>query len=249
MHRALLTLLVLAWAPLPASAQGTASPDPSVIVVHGEAALKRAPGRAFLTISTEVRDGKAANARRKSAEGMTEIRATLGALQLPADAVRTSGFSLQPMFDYRRSVRDYIVVHQIEVRIDNLDQLADVVDAANTPKGVAITIGSPRYELPDREAAENEAVRAAVQNAMARAKAIASGSGQTLGPILRIQQGSVGISVQPPPVFRAQPGSFGMSDLAGRGGGGGGGGTVPETPLTPGEIEIRATVTVTIRLG
>ncbi len=229
-----------------ASAQQT-PPGPPVIVSNGEAVLKRTADRAFLTLAAEVRDGKAANARKKSAEGMTEIRAAIISAGVPDSAIRTTGYSLQPEYDYsggRPNVRNYVVRNQVEIRIDEIDKLADVIDAANLPKNIAVTIGSPRYELKDREAAELEATRLAVQNAMARARALAAGAGQTLGPVQRIEQGSVHL-VMPQPMYRTQMGVAGVAR--------GGGATMaepapPETPITPGDLEIRANVTVTVAI-
>jgi uncharacterized protein YggE len=233
-----------------AFAQASNPPDVPVVVAQGEALLKRMPDRAFLTIATEVRDGKAANARKKSAEAMTEIRAAVGTVGIAESAIRTSGFSLQPEMECsggKPSVRNYVVRNQIEIRIDDLDKLADVIDAANTPKNVAITVGSPRYELKDKDAAEVEALRMAVQTAMARAKTMAAGAGQSLGAVQRIQQGGVSVSMPGQPTFRV---AGGLPAGAGRGGGGGVVAAEPviETPITPGELEIRANVTVTVQI-
>ncbi len=139
----------------------------------------------------------------------------------------------------RPSVRNYVVRNQIEVRVDDLDKLGDVIDAANSPKNVVITIGSPRYDLKNREAAELEASSLAVKSAMARARALAAGAGQTLGPVLKIQQGTIGMAPPPQPMFRTQ--------TAVTGGRGGGAETI-ETPITPGELEIRASVTLTVAI-
>jgi uncharacterized protein YggE len=249
------TLAVLfACAPSLAWAQSS-TPGPPVIVASGEAVLKRTADRAFLTIGTEVRDGKAVNARKKSAEGMTEIRAAIVAAGVPESAIRTTGYSLQPEFEYsggfsgnRPSVRNYVVRNQVELRIDDIDKLADVIDAANMPKNIAVTIGSPRYELKDRDGAELEATRMAVQNAMARAKALAAGAGQALGPVQRIEQGGVHVII-PQPMYRTQMGIAGPA-RAGRGGADApmAEPAPPETPITPGELEIRAHVTVTIAI-
>jgi uncharacterized protein YggE len=244
-----LTALVVASLPIDALAQSPTPPGPPAIVAHGEAVLKRVADRAFLNIGTEVRDGKAVNARKKSAEGMTEIRAAIVAAGVPESAIRTTGFSLQPEFEYsggRPSVRNYVVRNQIELRIDEIDKLADVIDAANMPRNIAVTIGSPRYELKDRDAAELEATRLAVQNAMARAKALAAGAGQALGSVQRIEQGGVHMIV-PQPMYRAQ---MGVAGGAARGGAGApmAEPAPPETPITPGEIEIRANATVTIAI-
>jgi hypothetical protein len=246
MRRTTLAAILVVCVPGLASAQ-SAPVGPPVIVANGEAVLKRTADRALLTVATEVRDGKAANARKKSAEGMTEIRAAIVAAGVPESAMRTTGFSLQPEFEYsggRPSVRNYVVRNQIEIRIDEIDKLADAIDAANMPKNIAVTIGSPRYELKDREGAELEATRLAVQNAMARAKALAAGAGLTLGPVQRIEQGSVHM-VMPQPMYRAQ---MGVASARGAGGSTMAEPAPPETPITPGDLEVRANVTVTVAI-
>ena len=142
-------------------------------------------------------------------------------------------------------VRRYVVRNQIEVRIDDLDRLADVIDAANTAKNVALTIASPRLELKSLETVELDAARAAVRAAMARAQAMAAGAGQSLGPIVRIEQGQVLVSAPAPP----PPPRAGLADARGAGGGRGGAGeTFVDTPITPGELEVRAHATVTVAI-
>lgn len=240
--------VLLVVSPLSAAAQSP-PPEPPVVVAQADATLRKAPDLARVTVATEVRDGKAAEARRKSAEAMTAVQAAIKAVGLAPDAIQTSGFSLTPEMVYsggKPSVKNYVVRNQIEVRVDDLDKLADVIDAANSPKNVIITVGNPRFALKAGEAAELEAVGAAVRTARARAQAMATGVGQTLGPVLKIQQGEVYITSQtPPPTFRIALGS------SARAGGGDAGMTEPvptETPITPGELEIHAQVTLTIAI-
>jgi len=223
----------------------TPASEPPVVVASGDATVRRAPDRAWITVTTEVRDGKAAEARRKNAEAMTAVQAALKTAGVSGDAIRTTGFTLQPEMEYsggRPSVRNYVVRNQAEVRVDDLDKLADVIDAANSTKNVAITISNPRYELKDREVVELEAVRAAVAVAMARARAMADGAGQAIVGIVRIQQGGVAVVNLQSQYPRA-------AGAAGRGGGAGDfNANAPasvETPITPGDLEIRASVTVT----
>jgi uncharacterized protein len=252
MPRALSTLtlpVLLIVSTLPVAAQSPSPPDPPAVVAQADATLRKAPDLVRVSVATEVRDGKAAEARRKSADAMTAVQAAIKAVGLAPDAIQTSGFSLTPEMEYsggKPSVKNYVVRNQIDVRVDDLDKLADVIDAANSPKNVIITVGNPRFELKAREAAELEAVAAAVRTARARAQAMATGAGQTLGPVLKIQQGQVYVTSPASPTFRA-----GMP-LAARGGGGDASMTEPvrtETPITPGELEIHAQVTLTIAIG
>jgi uncharacterized protein len=247
MPRLPLASLLIVVVPVQAVQAQTAA-EPSVVVAQAEAIVRRAPDRAWITIATEVREGKATDARQKSAEAMSAVHAALQSVGLPADAVRTTNYSLVPEMGYgytgNPGVRRYVVRSQIEVRVDDLTRLADVIDAANTAKNVALTISNPRLELANREKVELEAARAAVQAAMARAEAMAAGAGRGLGSIVRIQQGPVSVVLPaPPPTPRT-----GSSDA--RGGGGAAPAAPPpiDTPITPGELEVRAQATVTVAI-
>ena len=127
--------------------------------------------------------------------------------------------------------RGYVVRNQIEVRVDQLDRLGDVIDAANTVKGTGLSIVGPRFALRDEEAAENEALRMAVQAAMARAESIAAGARRTLGPIQRIEEN---VMSRPEPMMMRQTMQANASAV--------------ETPITPGEIEVRAQVILTVEI-
>ncbi|HYN05921.1 MAG TPA: SIMPL domain-containing protein [Vicinamibacterales bacterium] len=78
----------------------TAAPEASVVIAQGEAIARRAADRAWITIATEVREGKATDARRKSAEAMAAVQTALASVGLPADVIRTTGYSLQPEMGY-----------------------------------------------------------------------------------------------------------------------------------------------------
>ncbi len=226
-----LVLVVAWWMCGPAFAQDAGDlSKPPVIVTHGQASLKRAPDQAWVSIAAESRATAPAEAQRLNAEAMQAVNAALSRAGLATDATRTTGYSLQPDMEYtngRGRVRGYIARNQIEVRVDDLKKLGAVLDAAGTSG--ATSLAGLRFDLTDRATAEREALRLAVQDALARARAIASGAGATLGPIVRIDE-------------QAEPGSPGiyMAKLATAG--------APETPVSPGELEIRAQVTLTVSI-
>jgi hypothetical protein len=131
-------------------------------------------------------------------------------------------------------MKGYLVRNSIEVRVDDLDKLPAVLEAANAQKSTTLTIAGPRFDLKNMEAARDEALRQAVESAMARAGAIAAGARRTLGMILRVDDES---APQPPvgpvPLMRAAGATMAAA---------------PETPINPGEIDIRASVTVTVEI-
>ncbi len=217
-------------------AQASVASAPGV-VSRGEGVIKRAPDRAWLSVSTEVRDGKAPDARTRSAQIVTTLTAALKGVGLADDAIRTTGYSLTPEMDWnngRGTVRGYVVRNTLEVRVDDLDKLSDVIDTANSPKNAALSINGPRFDLKNLVAAEQEAVKAAVESAMRRAEAMAAGARRSLGPIIRVELEHVSPSTPGPRPMMAERAM--MSDKA------------VETPITPGEIEIRASVVVTVAI-
>jgi uncharacterized protein YggE len=119
---------------------------------------------------------------------MKSVQSALAKVGLTADAIRTTGYSLQPDMEYvngRGRVKGYVVRNQIEVRVDDLQKLGAVIDAAGGSG--ATSMSGLRFDLKDRAAAEREALTLAVRDAMARARALASGAQVTLGEILRIE--------------------------------------------------------------
>jgi uncharacterized protein YggE len=235
MHRTIPIALAFLVAGLPAGAQAPTPPTP-VIVTQGEAVVKRAPDRAWITVATETRDPRAAEARRRNAEAMTAVQATLKGAGVPANAIRTTGFAISPEFDYndgRSILRGYVVRNQVEVRVDNLDRLSEILDAVNVSRNVAISVSGPRFDLKDERDARHEALVAAVEDAMARARALAAGAKRALGPVIRIDEQSVGSPPPPPMAFR-------MGAVASE---------AAPTPVTPGDIEIQARVSLTVELA
>lgn len=232
MKRVLIGLAVVLLSARAALAQ---MPPIPAIVAQGEATLKRAPDRAWITLATEARDTQAAVARTRNAEAMTAAQNALKGAGVAADAIRTTAVSLTPEFDWnngKSTLRGYVARNQVEVRVDNLDRLPAVLDAVNGPKNVALSVTGPIFDLKDESGVQNEALAAAVQDALLRAQAIATGARRSLGAILRIEDGNMRVSPkQPMPMFAQRAMSADVS-----------------TPVTPGEIEIRAQVSLTVEM-
>jgi uncharacterized protein YggE len=238
MNRVVLLVAIAALfgaAPAMAQMPGMSPPVPS-IVTQGEATLKRAPDRAWINVSTEARDPQAAPARSRNAEAMTALQAALKSAGVSADAIRTTQVSVTPEFQWnngKSTLRGYVARNQIEVRVDDLDKLSDILDAANSPKNVALSVTGPRFDLKNERAVQSEALSAAVQDALQRAQAIATGAKRSLGAIVRIEDQNTGMMLkQPIPMMMAR--AEAASDVA--------------TPVTPGEIEIRAQVVLTVEM-
>lgn len=226
---ALGAMMAAALLPAGRAAAQTAS-GPPVVVTSGESVVKRAPDRAWVTVAAESRAKTPQDAQKQNAAAMTAVLDKLKALGIPAESIQTTGYDLQPEFDYvsgKQVLRGYVARNAAEVRVDNLPRVGEVIDAA-VASG-ATTVRGVRFDLKDRSGAEREALKLAVADARERAAAAAAGAGLTVDRIVRIEEERARI-VEPRPMMamRAE-----MAQDA-------------VTPVAPGELEIRASVTLTV---
>ncbi len=226
--------LIVAWfalaAPAVAQVNPPQAPEPPVVVTTGEGMIKRAPDRAWVTISAESRARSPREAQKMNAEAMSAVMARLKSSGLQGDAVQTSSYDLQPEFDYvngRQTLRDYVARNSLQVRVDDLPRLGDILDASVGSGATAVS--GVRFDLRDRTAAEREALKLAVADARARAEAAVSGAGMRVDRVVRIEEQRSGPMPPPRPVIMAM-----RAEAA-----------EPATPIAPGELEIRAQVTLT----
>ena len=237
--------LVLGLAALPASAfaeaaSGQAPPPQSpsaqstpVVVTTGEGIVKRAPDRAWVTVTAESRAKTPQDAQKQNAAAMSSVLQKLKGAGIADEAIQTSAYDLQPEYDYRdgrQTLRGYVARNSLDVRVDALPKLGEIIDLA-VGSG-ATTIGGIRFDLKDRDAVEREALRLAVANARRRAEAAAEGANMKVAAIIRIEEHAA--TVMPPP----RPMMAMRSEML----------EVKTTPVAPGELEIRASVTVTSAL-
>ena len=233
MRRAAVAVALVVVFAATALAQQVPPQGPPVIVTRGEAIVKRAPDQAWVSIAAESRATTAAQVQQANADAMRAVQAALTKAGLPADAIKTTGYSLQPDMEYqsgRSRVRGYIARNSIEVRVDDLQKLSAAIDAAG--QSGATNMSGLRFDIKDRVTAERDALRLAVQDAMARARSIAAGANAQLGSIVRIDEQG-GFESPPMPMYRTMTANAAAA---------------PETPVSPGEIEVKAQVMLTVAI-
>jgi hypothetical protein len=233
--RTFVALVLLAGAAMPARAQAvgaTQAAPPAVIVTEGDAVIRRAPDRAWVTIAVESRARTAEDAQQANVSSMNAVSAKIKEAGIPAEAIQTTGYNLQPEFDYdkgRQTLRGYLAQNQVRVRVDALDRLGALIGAA-VASG-ATNVNSVSFDLKDRDGVAREALARAVADGVARAQAIATGARVAMGQVIRIEEQPQTSVPQPRPVAMMRE-----SVQAG---------PAAPVPIEAGEIEIRAHVTVT----
>ena len=175
------------------------------ISVSGEGEALGKPDQAHLSAGVVTQAPTAAAALSANTAAMNRVFGALKLLGIPDNKIQTSNFSVQPQYPpFRpdaaepRAITGYQVSNQVTVIVDDLAKLGGALDAlvrsgANQVGGVSFAIADPK-PLAERARA------AAVADAMAKARTLASAAGVTLGPLLSIQEGG---GVRPGPVFAA----------------------------------------------
>jgi uncharacterized protein YggE len=220
--------------PSTAAAQPKEPPPVPVVVTAGEGIVQAVPDRAFVNVTAESRGSNPREAQRRNAELMKPVLDKLRAAGIPADSIRTTSYDLQQEWDFvnnRRISRGYVARNTVEVRVDTLDKLGEILELAVSAG--ATSVGDVRFDLKERAKLEREALRLAVADARARADAAAAGAGQSIARVVRIEEHSVVAPPPPMPMMRVTAhGEAAQADV----------------PISSGQMELRARVTVTAEL-
>jgi uncharacterized protein YggE len=176
------------------------------ISVSGEGEVSARPDQARLSAGVLTQAPTAAAALTANTTAMNRVFAALKAAGIPDNKIQTSNFSVQPQYPpFRpdapdtRTIIGYQVSNQVSVVVDDLSKVGPALDAlvrsgANQLGGVSFSIADPK-PLAERARA------AAVADAMAKARTLASAASVTLGPVLSIQEGG---GIRPAPLFEAR---------------------------------------------
>jgi uncharacterized protein YggE len=227
-------LLVVALLAGSAVGQPAAAPMTPQIAAQGTAEVRVAPDRAILRFGVQFQAGDARTAQGRVNDGMQKVIQSLRRLNIPENRISTERLDLFPVYEQPAPGREgaprlagYRAANVVRVEQEGAERLGPVIDAAvgagaNTVEGIQFAVAN---EAPHRA----RALQQAATEARGKARAIAEALGVTLGRLLEASEG--GVEVIPP-----RPLAFERAALA-------------ETPVQPGEIAVRATVTVRYAVG
>lgn len=227
-----------AFAGVAAAQAQEAEKDKATIVVTGEGRSTTAPDMAVLQLSV-VKDAKTAReALDANNKTMAEVLNALKDGGIADRDLQTSGFMLNPQYNYPTNndggnrppeLIGYQVTNGVSVRVRDLTKLGEVVDKSvtlgvNQGGGVQFTNDKP-------EAVITEARKAAVADAIEKAKVLAQAAGVSLGKIVNISE--QGYRPEPVPMMRAASAKEYAGDAV---------------PMATGENSYNVTVNVTFEI-
>lgn len=150
------------------------------------------PDIAYVTIGVRTEAKEAKEAMDENSRQMNDVLDALKAAGLTEDDLRTSNISIDAIYDYSKDTRvfkGYVAQNSLFVTIRNLDQVADVLDAAIAAG--ANDVNNIYFDKEDKTAAYDEALVKALQLATEKIKVLheASAVGGELVPVAFTEAG------------------------------------------------------------
>lgn len=160
------------------------------IAVSGVGSASGPPDRAVVNIGVEVMARSVAEARSTAAADIGNVLESLRGNGLDDADLSTSSYSINPEYDHRdgRRLRGYRVSNVIEARVDQLDELGSIIDAAAQAGSDNTIVNGLRFLHQDDANLAATARAAAWQDARDKAEQLADLAGVGLGPVVAMSE-------------------------------------------------------------
>ncbi|HHY6382225.1 TPA: oxidative stress defense protein [Salmonella enterica] len=183
------------------SAQASELPEGPHIVTSGTASVDAVPDIATLAIEVNVAAKDAATAKKQADERVTQYLSFLEQNQIAKKDISAANLRTQPDYDYQNGksiLKGYRAVRTVEVTLRQLDKLNSLLDGAlkaglNEIRSVSLGVAQP-------DAYKDKARKAAIDDAIHQAQALAAGFHSKLGPVYSVRYHVS--NYQPSPVVR-----------------------------------------------
>ncbi len=176
---------------LPSPAMMAERPLPT-ISISGTGVVTGAPDQAMISLGVVTHADTAEAAQTRNAAAARGIRDAVTALGVDRRYIQTSNYSFRPEYSReqndRREIVGYVVSNTVAVRLDDVDMVGQVIDAALTSG--ANTVDSLTFSIRDTRGLRREALAAAVKDAREKAEIIAGALGKRLAGIQSVTENS-----------------------------------------------------------
>jgi len=204
----------------------------SKLMVSGNGKASVTPDIVTVVLGVQTRNESAAAAVAKNAQHMTETIEALKVAGVKEEDIKTSRFSIYPTRDWIDGKRSEKVIFEVSNQVTftiDLCEDSDVGAVLDVAVGAGTnTVNSVTFGLEDPAPAQQEALKDAVADGMAKANTIAEAAGVELGMILTISEGGFApLSVDTRLAFAE---------------------AASGTPIVPGDVEISASVSMTYEI-
>jgi uncharacterized protein YggE len=161
------------------------------ITVIGEASIAATPDMATVSLGVTTEGATAAEAMAANSKALAAVIERLKSAGIAENDLQTSNLSLSPNWvgydsGQTPTISNYMAMNMLNVRVRDLSALGGVLDAsiadgANTLNGITFELAAPRP-------VQDEARKAAVADAAAKAALYAEAAGVKLGKVMSISE-------------------------------------------------------------
>ena len=204
--------------------------DGTLVSVQAHAETARVPDIATVSagVVTQAEDANAAQ--------MDKVMAAIRAAGIAERDIQTSGINLNPQYRYAENqppaITGYQASNTVSLKVRDIGKLGQVLDAL-VASG-ANQVNGPMFEIDEPEAAYDEARRAALAKAQARARMYAEALGLRVRRIVSIDEGGGFQPPMPMPMMAMARAEKGVAY---------------DTAVSPGETTLAANLSVVFELG
>lgn len=180
------------------------------ISISGEGKVTAIPDIATIEIGVSIEKADVSSAQKENTEKMNAVSSRVKDLGVEVKDIQTTNYQIFPQYDYMKDgqrLRGYQVSQSARIKIRDLSKIGAILAAvgqagANQVSGVSFTIDDP-------EALRQEARGKALENAKAKAQALADKAGVKLGKIVSFSEYSGGTPT-PYPIYAERAIGLGM---------------------------------------
>ena len=204
--------------------------EPPVLSVQGTGQARLAPDQAGLSLSVVTEGQSAQEVQAENARKMQAVTEAVKGLGVEDRFIRTSNISMQPRYDYKngeRKLKGYTATNTLRIEVKDLSKLGRIID--RSLNAGANKVDALEFGLQAPERLQQLALRNAVADARSKAEVIAGALGKRIVGLRQVAEENSGY----------MPRSYAMPLLAAAKADNE---MAAETPVSPGELELSATV-------
>jgi uncharacterized protein YggE len=211
----------------------------NTLFVSGTATASDNPDQVTIMFSVETDDTSARVSQQENARITADVRAALISQGIDSEDIETTGYGLSQLREYVPESRKYVdrgfrTTHSMSVEISDIDKAGNIIDAAvlagaNRINGVYFGLSEGKTEE-----LRMAALKAASENARERANAIADGLDITITRVMSVSEGYI---------YTPSVRLYAMEEMAA------GDSSVASTEITPGLVQVSATVNVVFEIA
>jgi uncharacterized protein len=209
------------------------SQAPHTVRASADATVTARPDRAQISVSIYSQAATAEAASEQNARATSSVLTALKQVIGSKGQIRTSGFVASPQMHYPNNggtpkITGYEATNHLTAILDEIELVSKAVDTAIDAGATRIL--DVNFSLKDDGSVRQQALAQASRKAYDAAQAIAKALNLSIVGVLEAQTGAQA-PTPPVPMFRAAAQTAEVS-----------------TPIEPGEIDVQATVTVTLEV-